>query len=79
MPDPLEAVREAERLVREATERAEAMAAGVPPRGYETPGQKPRREPRSPTSPRWPGWSSSPAPPCPPSSPASWPRRCASC
>ena len=45
MPDPLEAVREAERLVREATERAEAMAAGVPPRGYETPGQKPPESP----------------------------------
>ena len=34
MPDPLDAVREAERLVREATERAEA---NVPPRGYEVP------------------------------------------
>ena len=41
MSDPLQAVREAERLVREATERAEAMAADVPPRGYETPGGKP--------------------------------------
>jgi hypothetical protein len=37
VPDPLEAVREAERLVREATERAEAMASRVPPRGFETP------------------------------------------
>ncbi len=35
MPDPLQAVREAERLVREATERAERLAAEVPPRGYE--------------------------------------------
>ena len=41
MPDPLGAVREAERLVREATERAEAIARGraadVPPRGYDVP------------------------------------------
>ena len=37
MPDPLDAVREAERLVREATERAERLAADVPPRGYEEP------------------------------------------
>jgi hypothetical protein len=38
VPDPLDAVREAERLVREATERAEAMARGsVPPRGYQEP------------------------------------------
>ena len=41
MPDPMEAVREAERLVREATERAEAMARGasaqVPPRGFDVP------------------------------------------
>ena len=35
MPDPLDAVREAERLVREATQRAEQLAADVPPRGYE--------------------------------------------
>jgi hypothetical protein len=36
--DPLDAVREAERLVREATERAEEAArAGVPPRGYDVP------------------------------------------
>jgi hypothetical protein len=36
--DPLDAVREAERLVREATERAEAMAREqVPPRGFEVP------------------------------------------
>jgi hypothetical protein len=35
VPDPLQAVREAERLVREATERAERLAAEVPPRGYE--------------------------------------------
>ena len=39
MPDPLDAVREAERLVREATERAEAIARegaarAVPPRGF---------------------------------------------
>ena len=38
MSDPLEAVRQAERLVREATERAESMArASLPPRGYEAP------------------------------------------
>jgi len=41
VPDPMDAVREAERLVREATERAEAMAregAGqVPPRGFDVP------------------------------------------
>ena len=36
--DPLEAVRDAERLVREATERAERLGAEVPPRGYENPG-----------------------------------------
>ena len=36
MPDdPLETVREAERLVREATERAEKLAGEVPPRGFE--------------------------------------------
>ena len=39
MPDdPLQAVREAERLVREATERAEKLAGEVPPSGYEPPG-----------------------------------------
>ena len=38
--DPLDAVRDAERLVREATERAEQLAGDVPPRGYE----EPRRE-----------------------------------
>ena len=38
MPDdPLAAVREAERLVREATERAEQLAGEVPPSGYEPP------------------------------------------
>ena len=38
MPDdPMDAVREAERLVREATERAQQMAGEVPPRGYEEP------------------------------------------
>ena len=38
MPDdPMDAVREAERLVREATERAQEMAGDVPPRGYEEP------------------------------------------
>ena len=38
MPDdPLDAVREAERLVREATERAEQIAGDVPPRGFEEP------------------------------------------
>ena len=36
--DPLDAVREAERLVREATERAERLGAEVPPRGYESRG-----------------------------------------
>ena len=36
MPDdPLDAVREAEQLVREATERAEQLAGEVPPRGFE--------------------------------------------
>jgi hypothetical protein len=41
VPDSLDAMREAERLVREATERAEAIAAGAgdpPPRGYDVPG-----------------------------------------
>jgi hypothetical protein len=42
VPDARDAVREAERLVREATERAEAIAregaARVPPRGYGAPG-----------------------------------------
>ena len=33
--DPLETVREAERLVREATERAERIAGETPPRGFE--------------------------------------------
>ena len=37
MPDPLDAVRDAERLVREATERAEKLAAEVPPRGFDDP------------------------------------------
>ena len=37
MPDPLDAVRDAERLVREATERAEKLAGEVPPRGFEDP------------------------------------------
>jgi hypothetical protein len=40
VPDPLDSVREAERLVREATERAEAIARGEgdpPPRGYDVP------------------------------------------
>jgi hypothetical protein len=35
--DPLDAVRDAERLVREATERAEQIAGDVPPRGYDAP------------------------------------------
>jgi hypothetical protein len=36
--DPLDAVREAERLVREATARAEEAArSSVPPRGYDVP------------------------------------------
>jgi hypothetical protein len=33
----MDAVRDAERLVREATERAQEMAGEVPPRGYEEP------------------------------------------
>jgi hypothetical protein len=38
MPEPdLEAYAAAERLVREATERAEAAANAVPPRGYDSP------------------------------------------
>ena len=37
MPEPLDAVRDAERLVREATERAEQLAGAVPPRGFEDP------------------------------------------
>lgn len=38
MSDPLEAVREAERLVREATEQAQQAArSNVPPRGFEAP------------------------------------------
>ena len=45
MRDPFEAVREAERLVRDATERAEAMArersAEVPPRGFDVPEREP--------------------------------------
>jgi hypothetical protein len=44
VPDPRDAVREAERLVREATERAEAIAregaARVPPRGFDVPGRE---------------------------------------
>jgi hypothetical protein len=35
--DPLDAVREAERLVREATERAERIAGETPPSGYDAP------------------------------------------
>jgi hypothetical protein len=44
--DPLDAVRDAERLVREATERAEQLAADMPPRGYEIPKQD--ADPRTP-------------------------------
>ena len=40
--DPLETVRQAERLVREATERAERIAGETPPRGFEEP-----REPQA--------------------------------
>jgi hypothetical protein len=45
VPDPLDAVREAERLVREATRRAEAMAGegaepSPPPRGWDVPGEE---------------------------------------
>ena len=35
--DPLETVRQAERLVREATERAERIAGETPSRGFEEP------------------------------------------
>jgi hypothetical protein len=42
--DPLQAVREAERLVREATERAEQIAGDVPPRGFESHPPPRRRE-----------------------------------
>ena len=35
--DPLEAVRDAERLVREATERAERLGAELPPSGFQDP------------------------------------------
>ncbi len=53
MPDdPMDAVREAERLVREATERAEQIAGEVPPRGYEEP-----RETTPPTPPPFPDLS----------------------
>jgi hypothetical protein len=47
MPDPYDAVRDAERLVREATERAEAIAAeSAPPRGWEVPaGDRPAASP----------------------------------
>jgi hypothetical protein len=48
VPDPVESMREAERLVREATERAEAIAAGAgdpPPRGYGVPGGSGERPP----------------------------------
>jgi hypothetical protein len=46
MPDPLDAVREAERLVREATARAEEAAReAVPPRGYEPPRTDPHPPP----------------------------------
>lgn len=46
MPDdPLDAVREAERLVREATERAERLGGEVPPRGYDDPGARPAGAP----------------------------------
>ena len=34
--DPRDPVRDAERLVREATERAEQLGAEIPPRGYES-------------------------------------------
>jgi hypothetical protein len=37
--DPLAAVREADRLVREATERAERIAGEVPPRGWAAGGE----------------------------------------
>jgi hypothetical protein len=37
--DPLDAVRDAERLVREATERAERLGAEVPPSGFQEPGK----------------------------------------
>ena len=80
MPDPLAAVREAERLVREATERAEAIAAGAgdpPPRGWDAPGGAAGAP--FPDLARSPGCSSRPAARCRPSSRASSRRRCASC
>jgi hypothetical protein len=43
----MDAVREAERLVREATERAQQIADDVPPRGYE----EPRRDASAPPFP----------------------------
>ena len=49
MPDPLDAVREAERLVHEATERAQQLAREMPPRGYEDP--HPRRAESGPAFP----------------------------
>lgn len=52
MPDdPLDAVRDAERLVREATERAEQIAGDVPPRGYQQPGPGDADPPTSPPFP----------------------------
>ncbi len=42
MPDPLDPVRDAERLVREATEAAERLAGEVPPRGYQDPHPPPQ-------------------------------------
>ena len=81
MPDdPLEAVREAERLVREATERAEKLAGEVPPRGFEPPGARRRRAPAFPDlSALTSACSSSRAARSRPTSSASSRRRCASC
>ena len=49
--DPLDAVREAERLVREATERAERIGAEVPPRGFENPKEQDAERPTPPPFP----------------------------
>jgi hypothetical protein len=51
--DPLETVRQAERLVREATERAERIAGETPPRGF----QEPREDAGPPTPPPFPDLS----------------------
>ena len=80
--DPLEAVRDAERLVREATERAEQLGAEVPPSGFQGPRPHPRRAAarrRSRTCPRWRKRWTSRAARCRPTCSASSSRPCASC